>query len=343
MRSGSIRTVRTRSALLLLALLVGATAATLFYFRYFRYPPLPARLLPDEAEAYLYVDFGTIRSAAAIAPGSILGDPEVAEFSRQTGIVPERDVDEFALAAFPEAAAAAGTSPERRFAQAITGHFDVVRLTAYLRSKGATVRYRDYEIYEIPREDRLVRVAVLDPHLVVITNMKGSDAIRWMLDRYEHVSFPRSGPYRMRVRMHKVPLGAIAWAMVRLRSAAESMALPMPGGMSLQIPGDADIIASGRALSALELRAETDVARERPAHKLAEELRTYLTLFRAVEITMGTGGPDPDVRKLFDSVRVQQDGSKVTVTAEVPYAFLKKMARENQMPAQSREDNKGKR
>ena len=337
--------MRTRAALLLVALLVGSVGATLLYFRHFRYPPLPARLLPDEAEAYLYLDLATVRQAAKIAPGSLFNDPEVAEFTRQTGIAPEQDVNEFALASFPQSPLGGGPV-EHRFAEAITGHFDSARLTAFLRAHGTLVHYRDYDLYEVPHEDRIVRVAIVDPHLVVISNTRDATEIRWMLDRYQHISFPRSGPNRVNRQMRKLPLGAIAWAIVRLSSATDYFAIPMPGGLDIKIPRGVDVIASARALTSLELRAETDTTRERSAKKLADEIATYLTLFRAVEITMGTGGPDPDVRKLFDSVRVQQEGSKVIVTAEVPYAFMQKMAREarqtsteeEQPPAQSRED-----
>jgi hypothetical protein len=79
-------------------------------------------------------------------------------------------------------------------------------------------------------------------------------------------------------------------------------------------------------LTSLELRAETDAARQDSAKKLAEEIATYLTLFRAVELSVGTGGADPDAKKFFDSIRVQQDGTKVLLTAELPFGFLRKIA-----------------
>ena len=339
--------MRTRAALLLVALLVGSVGATLLYFRYFRYPPLPARILPDEAEAYLYLDLATVRAAAKITPGSLFNDPEIAEFTRQTGIVPEQDVNEFALASFPQSPLSGGPI-EHRFAESITGHFDAARLTNFLRAHGTLVHYRDYDVYEIPREDRIVRVVIVDPHLVLISNTRDATQVRQMIDTYQHAMFPRTEPDRIHRQLRKLPVGAIAWAIVRLSSATDYFAIPMPGGMDLKVPRGVDVVASARALTALDLRAETDTTRERSAKKLADEIATYLTLFRAVEITMGTGGPDADVRKLFDSVRVQQDGSKVIVTAEVPYAFMQKMAREarqapaeeEQPPAQSREDAK---
>jgi hypothetical protein len=40
---------------------------------------------------------------------------------------------------------------------------------------------------------------------------------------------------------------------------------------------------------------------------------------------MDGGGPDPDVKKAFDSFEVRQDKNEAVLTASVPFAFFKKI------------------
>jgi hypothetical protein len=328
--------VRRRAAILIVVLLLGVAAAIFVYFRHFRYLPLPARLLPEEATAYIYVDLKPIRAVTSVEPGSLFGDPEVAEFSRATGIVPERDIDEVAVAVKPFRTTPQGT--EYRSAEVFVGRFDAQKLAEYLKSKGRSVSYRDLEVFEIPREDRMVRVSIVDPKTVLVSNGEGYFSIRYMVDKFEHVGFPRGGPSRLRRNFRRVPIGSIAWAVYRAESPDPSAKLELPAGLSLTLPRGTEVVASARALSSLQLRAEAETTRERTAKNVADQIATYLTLFRAIEISVGTGGADKDVKQVFDSIRVQQEGSRAIVTAEIPFAFLSKFARElKENPAQSRE------
>jgi hypothetical protein len=51
-------------------------------------------------------------------------------------------------------------------------------------------------------------------------------------------------------------------------------------------------------------------------------------LFKSLEISVGAGGPDKDVKAAFDSLEVHQDKSEAVLTAKVPYAFFKKVLTE---------------
>jgi hypothetical protein len=170
----------------------------------------------------------------------------------------------------------------------------------------------------------VVRAVIIDAKTVLVTNAASVDTIRAMIDGSQQTGFRRTGPTRIMRNFRKLPVGSIAWAIVRLKDSENYRALGLP--ITISLPRGADLIVSARALTSLELRAETDAARQDSAKKLAEEIATYLTLFRAVELSVGTGGADPDAKKFFDSIRVQQDGTKVLLTAELPFGFLRKIA-----------------
>jgi hypothetical protein len=303
-------------------MVVGIAAILAVYLR-FRQPPLTARMLPEGADAYLYVDLRPVRSFVKLEPGKLIQDPEVIGFTSETGISPERDLEEFALAVLPPEKASSG-EPERRFAEIFAASYDMSRLEKFLRGHAKAVdRYADYEIFVIPREDRTVRVTLLDARMIAASNTSSPDAIHAIIDRFTR----RGGhtPALLRRNYDHVPVGAIGWAVM------QQGFIPLPGGSSVSLPRDTDVIASVRVLSSLELRAEARCASDQDAKKLAESIQTYLALFNTIQVTMGTKGPDADAKQLFDNLRMEQDGKVVKATAEVPLNFLAKMM--SQSPA----------
>ena len=54
-------------------------------------------------------------------------------------------------------------------------------------------------------------------------------------------------------------------------------------------------------------------------------------MFKSLDISLDSGGPDPDVKAAFDSLEVHQDKSEAVLTAKVPYAFFKKVLSEPTM------------
>lgn len=299
-----------------LLVVVGIGTFLAIYLR-FRQPPLTARMLPEGADAYIYVNLRPVRSFVKLEPGKLIQDPEVIGFTSETGISPERDLEEIALAVLPAEKASSG-EPERRFAEIFAASYDMSRLEKFLRGHAKAVdRYADYEIFIIPREDRTVRVTLLDARMIAASNASSPDAIHAMIDRFTR----RGGhtPALLRRNYDHVPVGAIGWAVMRQGF------IPLPGGSSLSLPHDTDVIASVRVLSSLELRAEARCTSDQEAKKLAESLQTYLALFNTIQVTMGTKGPDADAKQLFDNLRVEQDDNVVKATAEVPLSFLAKM------------------
>lgn len=314
------------AVLALLAAIVAGGIATVAYLRY-RQPPLAVRLLPADAEAYIYVDLRPIRTVAELKPGTLVQDDEVAIFSRETGIMPERDLEEAAIGVLPPEAVAVGAL-ERRFAEVFAGSFDQAKLTDFLRKRATTVdRYDGAEIFVIPREDRTVRVSILDNRIVAVTNSASTDPIQRIMDRF-HRRQPARAPEFVRRNFDRVPLGAITWAIVRMNSDSQHGELPLPGGLNFRLPYNTEVVGSVRVLSSLELRAEAKLKDEAAAEKLSNEIGTYLTLFKAVQVSLGTKGADADVKQVFDNMKLERDKERVIVSAEVPLRFLQKLASE---------------
>jgi hypothetical protein len=264
---------------------------------------------------------------AELKPGTLVQDDEVAIFSRETGIMPERDLEEAAIGVLPPEAVAVGAL-ERRFAEVFAGSFDQAKLTDFLRKRATTVdRYDGAEIFVIPREDRTVRVSILDNRIVAVTNSASTDPIQRIMDRF-HRRQPARAPEFVRRNFDRVPLGAITWAIVRMNSDSQHGELPLPGGLNFRLPYNTEVVGSVRVLSSLELRAEAKLKDEAAAEKLSNEIGTYLTLFKAVQVSLGTKGADADVKQVFDNMKLERDKERVIVSAEVPLRFLQKLASE---------------
>ncbi len=112
--------------------------------------------------------------------------------------------------------------------------------------------------------------------------------------------------------------------------------LLIPGGWSSLLPKGSVVIASARPLTEVHLRAQVITQNEGEARGFAARLNAFLALFSAVDITMDGGGPDPDVKKTFESLKVEQDKNEAVVTAIVPFAFFRKIVSESpvEIPAQ---------
>jgi hypothetical protein len=53
-------------------------------------------------------------------------------------------------------------------------------------------------------------------------------------------------------------------------------------------------------------------------------VNVFLALTRSAETSVGARGTDPDVKALFDSLKVKQDGERAVLIAVVPLGFLRK-------------------
>lgn len=330
---------------ILIAVVVIAGAIALLVTLRKHAPPEPARLLPG-ANGFFYVNLKWIRTFNATSPlPSVARDPEYQKFVDETGFQFERDLDQAAFAVhYPESwgQGTAGAATEPRFSEVFVGKFDSGRIVPYLRKLSSSVEsYRGFDIYNIPHEGRTVRVTVLSYDSVAISNHPDPDVIRGMIDRSRKLASPFGGPALLRKFYKEVPLASLSFAILEIKPEAMN-SLEGFGGWSILFPKPAVVVVSARYLRALHLKADAFTASESDAQAIVDKVTTYLTLFHAAEVSVGSQGTDPDVKAFFDSLKVQRSGDRAALTATVSQAFIKKVLTEappSTNPAQSQPAN----
>jgi hypothetical protein len=315
--------MRRRRYLIPLIVLAVLMAIGLAFFLRKSAPPEPVRLLP-EAQAYLYVNLHPARMAN-IKMASVQLDPDYDQFIKETGFQFERDLDE---AAFAVHVPKPGGSPENRFSEVLIGHFENDKVRGYLNRLSARIdSYRDLEVFNIPHEDRMVRVVILGPDMVAVSNVEDPLVVRGIVDRYKKVALPFGGPSLIRRYYHKLPLGTVAWAIADIaHGSKENTSITIPGGFNIFLPPDTVAVASIRYLGSIDFKAEALTTSELAAQRVTDQVNAFLGFFRMLE--MNSGDSDPDVKTFFESVKVEQDGKDAILTAELPQGFLKKVLTE---------------
>jgi hypothetical protein len=316
------------------ALVAGALIAVFFWTR-LHAPPDPIRLLP-ESDAIAYANLTPLRVANVFTSlKKVTHNPEYEDFIQQSGVDFERDLSEVAVAIHvpptTSASAVVANPPaaaEVRFSWIFKGSFDPKRLSAYLRkiSRSAQI-YAGKEIFTVPIENRLVRVVLLGSDEVAVSNVDDPQVIHQIVDR-SNGWFRPGGPPLLREHYKDVPFGSLAWAIARQSSSGASSPLSLPGGLNVSLPAQITWIASLRYAGSVEVKAQALTPTEEDARKVADTLGTLLSLFRSIQTNVGAQGPDPDVKSLFDSLQVTQEGNRTVISAEIPIGFIKKMAQQ---------------
>jgi len=309
--------------------IVGGIVAAILLRR--RAAPDAVRLLP-ESDAIFYVNLEPVRLLTDLGKHPPKNrDPQYEDFVRQTGFEFERDLDKAAFA-IHYGASGKGKPAETRYSEIFQGHFDSGRVSSYLRKLAASVEsYHDFDIFIIPLEGRTVRATLLGVDIAAASNTDGPDVIHGMIDRYKQSALPFAGPSLAGQYYRRVPLGSLMWTIARppaSRALEEHSELLLPGGWGALLPPGSVVIASARPLNDIHLKAEVLAPDEAAARHFTDQVSTYLALVKSLDISMDTGGPDPDVKAAFDSLSVEQEKEEVTLTARVPYAFFRKLMSE---------------
>ncbi len=296
-----------------------------------RAAPDAVRLLPN-SDAIFYVNLEPIRLLTDLGKKPPKErDPQYEDFVRETGFEFERDLDKAALA-IHYGTSDKGKSTETRYSEIFQGHFDSARVSQYLRKLARSVEsYRDLNIYIIPLEGRTLRVVLLGIDIAAASNTADPGVIHGMVDRYKQAALPFTGPPLVSEYYRRVPLGSVAWTIARppaATAAEEHGEFLLPGGWSGLLPPSSVVIASARPLNDIHLRVQVLTNGEADARAFNERVNTYLVLFKSLDISMASGGPDPDVKSVFESLEVHQDKNEAVLTANVPYAFFKKVLSE---------------
>jgi hypothetical protein len=330
---------RRRIFIVSLCVLVFIAAVGLAVLLRKRAAPEAARLLP-EAEAVIFVDFGSVRSLTAFDQQQL---PKLApgyeEFVKNTGFNFERDLDEAAMAVHrPSADPSGGTTrgatrDATRYTEILVGHYDQTKLAQYLRQHSRTVEsYRDVEVFSIPIENRTLRVALLAIDTVAVSNVEDPGVVHGIIDRFKKVALPFGGPELVRTYYPKVPLTSLLWAIARVPgSTAKSHGAPsftLPGGIDIGLPADSDVVVSLRMLTTIHARADFYTPSEQAARNFTDQTSTFLAVFRGIQANTAPGPGDADVKAVFDSIKVTQNGDRAEVLATIPPAFLRKLVNE---------------
>jgi hypothetical protein len=298
-----------------------------------RAAPEAVRLLP-EAQGYVYINLKPLRHAGVfndIAP--ITGEPEYRDFVAQTDFHVEKDLDEAAFAIHSPAK----PGGENRYSEVFIGRIDATRASKYFAKISRFMeRYRDVEIYNIPVEGRTVRVTLLGPNMAAVSNTETPDVIHGMIDRYRQMARPFGGPALVQEYYKHRPLGSLMWTILRVAPETAPAAdeqpprnmFILPGGYDLFFPPGTVIVGSVRYTGAIDIKAEAFTTGNDAAQRITEQLGAFLALFRTIESTTQPNGPDKDVKAFFDSLKVEEEGSRATLTAVVPPGFIKKLLSE---------------
>ncbi len=315
-------------ALIVVLVLAGAIVAALLLRRHA--PPDAVRLLPD-SDAVLYVNLEPIRLLTELGKKPAHDrDPEYQQFVNETGFDFERDLNRAAFAIHYGSA----NDQETRYTEILQGQFDHSRVSQYLAklSKNTVEQYDGFEIYVIPLEGRTLRVVLLGFDTAAASNNADPNFIHYIIDRYKQSALPFPGPALVRDYYSRVPLGSVVWTIARTPaqvSMQDRGELLIPGGWGSLLPKGSVVIASGRPLTDVHLRAQIITQDEAQARGFVGRLNAFLALFSTIDISMDGGGPDPDVKKTFESFKVVQDKNEAVVTASVPFAFFRKMVSES--------------
>jgi hypothetical protein len=320
--------IRRRLPIVLAVLLLIAAVALAVVLRKHA-PPEAARLLPG-ADAFVYVNLQWMRRANVTGQLPVVPhDPEYEQFIQATGFQFENDLDEVALAIHyppPPMRAKPATEQTARFSEVFVGKIDGERLRAYLRQISSTTEnYQAHDIYSIPLEGRTVRVAILGVDTVAASNLDDPLLIRGIIDRSRKLASPFGGPALLRQYYKEVPFASLGWGIFKVPPFSTGF---NPMACSFQLPNPATVVASVRYLGAVHFKAQTFTGSEPEARGLTECLTAYLNVFRTAESTVATPGPDPDIKALFDSLKIQQENDRALLTGTVPLGLIRKAVAE---------------
>jgi len=290
-------------------------------------PPEAARLLP-ECDAMVYVKLNTLRSATHFDSSPVTRSPYFQQFVDATGIVPERDLDELALA-MHRVPATEPRKPGSPIAEVFTsevfvGRFDGQRLTHYLSSTASSrENYAGVDIFTVPVDGEILRVAQLGYDIIAISNMPQAEQIHSMVDRSRASGLSSPGSSLLAAHyadVPQLPLPAQAWGIGHIGLPFSQNGYITVMGLQLPLPEDTDLIASLRYSGSLHLRVVEIAPNDEAAQHTVETLTTILNILRALgaENLQAQPARDPAAVAMHDilsSATLAQHGKRAELDA----------------------------
>jgi hypothetical protein len=252
-------------------------------------PPEAARLLP-ECDAIVYVKLSTVRTFTHFDRTPVEHSAYFQRFIDATGIEPERDLDEVALAMHrvPTPGPHKPGSPVAEIftSEVFVGRFDGQRLTRYLAtSASARENYAGVDIYTVPIDGETLRVAQLGYDIIAISNMPEAEQIHSMVERSRASGLSSPGASllaRYYRDVPQLPLPAQAWGIGHIGLPFSENGYINVMGFQLPVPEDTDLIASLRYTGSIRLRVVEIAPDEETAQHTVETLTTILSIVRGL-------------------------------------------------------------
>lgn len=309
--------MRHRKLLFLGIFLVVATAVAVVVYQRAAQPARAILLLPD-GNLVLYINFSPAHFLD-LGQMPIQSDPQYQDFVQQTGFHFEHDLNTIAVSQSNPGDFDSGSSA------IFIGSFDQARLSGYLRKLSTeSERYGDVPIFLIRQGGHLVRACIVDSKTVAVTNMESAEPMHGIIDRARGAFLARNSPSLLQTYYRDVPFGSLAWAI--LRPPSQPRGASLPGGVNADFLQNTVSVISVRYTGSIRIRAEVISGNEADAGKVQQAANMFLVLSRGAAESLSPGGPDKDVKAVFDNIQVQQNGSRTVVTVIVPQSFVKKMA-----------------
>lgn len=314
---------RTRLTITIVAVFLVLLAGAVYLRK--KAPPEAARLLP-ESDGIVYLSLRPMRAATHLDKHPVQHDPDYQRFIDQTGIQPERDLEEAAFA-LHRMRDPKGPNGPVAFSEVFVGHFNGRRLAQYLQSQAAsTEAYAGRDIYSIPNEGRTVRVALLGYDMVAVSNTPSAEQIHSILDRYKTAALPFTGSTLLANHYADIPLLSLAWGIgqIGLPLGDQSGNLQVMG-LSLPLTLDSTFVASLSWTGKTRLRVEEITESEAAAKASADSISSLLNLVRTAQNGGLTGTVDADTKALVDSAKIEHKDNRAVLTATIPTGLLQKL------------------
>jgi len=288
-------------------------------------PPEAARLLP-ESDGIIFINFKPVHAFLHKDLKPPKRVPEYQEFVDATGIDWERDLDQAAIALhrMPDPT---GPNGPVAYSMVLVGKLTGQRLNAWLDTH-ATSResYAGHTIYNIPSENRTVRVAQIGYDMLAVSNTPTPEQIHSMLDRHRTAALPFAGSTLLAEHYHEVPLLSLAWGVGQIGLPfSESGAISVLG-LSLPLASDSTIIASvSPALSlggSLHVKVEEIAPTDQVALSQAGSIASLVTFAHAFTDPLSQNAANNGLKELLKTAAVSQHRNRVVITATLSPSLL---------------------
>jgi hypothetical protein len=294
---------------IVLSLVVVATAVA---HRVVMRPGRSVYLLPD-GNVMAYVNFSPMH-LMNMDTKPFTADPEYQRFVNETGLRPDRDLENIAISAHADG------GPSADVAIIVTGTFDQQRLSGYVQKQEGvhTETYRGKTIFSTSVKDQAASFCVLDSKMVALTVGPTAESMHAIIDKSAGSG---SVPYLYENYYSDVPFASVMWAIVRVPSFADTDSAP--SGLNLNFLKNSVTIVSARYTGSLHLRGEFIAENQADATNIFQAVNGLLAMGK---LSGGRRQNDPDVTAVMNSIEVTQHGNHVVVSAVVPEAVIQKAA-----------------